>query len=332
MNAIKVQKEEKKERMPLYDAAKGICIISVVMGHLNLFSRFLYFYHLLVFFFISGLFLGSNKYSFIEFLKKRIIRLYIPYVVFSFIIAILFDSGNLTSLKYIIRIFLFDSKVPLTGTFWYVPCLFINSLIAFLIEKYIKKTSYLCSILLIAICMCFALSRTEISLYYNLQFVPWIQVVFIFAILFKRYNLVSLFSKFKNCIIILLGTIIIYILLYLFTEINISIVSGKFSNIFIWMLLIILGVSFVFSFSSILQFFSVLCYIGKASFYIMCFHFVIFALLNICLSGFTNYDITYKMNYSNFVYLYLLCGILLPMIPFYIIQFIKGKVRTLCRK
>ena len=137
MNEVIVVKN--KERTPLYDVAKGICIISVVLGHLGIATRFVYFYHLPIFFFISGLFLNAEKYSFKAFLLKKIESLYIPYVIFSLLFAIIFDFQNMKNVKYVLRIFLFDSKAPFTGTFWFIPCLLINSTIAFITEKLTVK-------------------------------------------------------------------------------------------------------------------------------------------------------------------------------------------------
>ncbi|UKI56515.1 MAG: acyltransferase family protein [Treponema succinifaciens] len=124
MNEVIVVKN--KERTPLYDVAKGICIISVVLGHLGIATRFVYFYHLPVFFFISGLFLNAEKYSFKDFLLKKIKSLYVPYVIISLLFAIIFDFQKYEkNIKYVLRIFLFDSKAPFTGTFFglFLVCL-----------------------------------------------------------------------------------------------------------------------------------------------------------------------------------------------------------------
>lgn len=331
MNQIEASKQS--SRLPLYDVAKGICIISVVMGHCNIFSRFVYFYHIICFFFISGLFLGGEKYTFKIFLLKRIKSLYVPYVVLSILFALLFDFKNLLDLKYFIRIFLFDSKVPLTGAFWFIPCLFINSSIAFLIEKNIKQIKYLILILCIFLCLCLFFKKLEIHFYYNLQFIPWIQIIFILALLFKKMKLIKIFDTIKQKIFLLCISIIVYIFFYYFTNVKIDVASGTFSNVLVWFLLIINAVIFVFSISSFAQNVRLFSLIGEHSFYIMCLHFFVFAMINIVLSGFTFLDITYKIQYKQYIFIYLLLGVIIPLFISILVSFIKRRCKkVLCKR
>ena len=331
MNQIEENKQS--SRIPLYDVAKGICIISVVMGHCSIFSRFVYFFHIICFFFISGLFLGSEKYTFNIFLLKRIKSLYVPYVVLSIIFALLFDFKNLLDFKYIVRIFLFDSKVPLTGAFWFIPCLFINSSIAFFIEKNIKQIKYLLVVLFVSLCLCLLVKMLKIHLYYNLHFVPWIQIIFILALLFKKMNLIKIFDKIKYNIILLCFSSVVYAFIYSFTDVKIDVASGKFSNILVWFMLIINAIIFVFSISSFAQHLKVFSLIGEHSFYIMCLHFFVFAMINIVFSGFTNFEITYKLQYKQYAFIYLFLGVTIPLFISICISFIKGRCKkVLCKK
>ena len=330
MNQIGTDKQN--SRISLYDAAKGICIISVVMGHCNILSRFVYFFHIICFFFISGLFLGGEKYTFKVFLLKRIKSLYIPYVVLSIVFAILFDIKNFLDLKYIIRIFLFDSKVPLTGTFWFIPCLFINSSIAFFIEKSIKQIKYLLVILCIFLCLCLIFYVFEIRFYYNLHLIPWIQIIFLLALLFKKMNFIKFFYTMKQDISLLCFSSIIYVLIYFFPDVRIDVASGVFPNVFVWFIIIINSVLFVFSISSFAQYVKVFSLIGKHSFYIMCLHFCVFAMINIVLSGFTNSEITYKLQYKQYAFIYVLLGVTIPLFISILISFIKGRCKkSLCK-
>ena len=191
MNEVIVIKN--KERTPLYDVAKGICIISVVLGRLGIATRFVYFYHLPIFFFISGLFLNAEKYSFKAFLLKKIESLYIPYVIFSLLFAIIFDFQNMKNVKYVLRIFLFDSKAPFTGTFWFIPCLLINSTIAFITEKLtvkfdrkVRQGIYF-GLFCFYVLMTFLFYKLDVHLYYNLHLIPWLQIIYILAFLFKYF-------------------------------------------------------------------------------------------------------------------------------------------------
>lgn len=315
MNEVIVVKN--KERTTLYDVAKGICIISVVLGHLGIATRFVYFYHLPIFFFISGLFLNAEKYSFKAFLLKKIESLYIPYVIFSLLFAIIFDFQNMKNVKYVLRIFLFDSKAPFTDTFWFIPCLLINSTIAFITEKLtvkfdkkIRQGIYL-GLFCFYVVMTFLFYKLNIHLYYNLHLVPWLQIIYILAFLFKSLYLQNIFENKKVSIITGASGFTLLLLATLFTNLRIDIAQNQFMNSFLWVVFVFIGLCFVFGVSSLIQKLNLFSLIGKHSFYIMCFHFVTFAFINVILSGFKDFDLDWEMKYPSFVYIYVWGGLCL---------------------
>lgn len=312
MNEVIVVKN--KERTPLYDVAKGICIISVVLGHLGIATRFVYFYHLPIFFFISGLFFNAEKHSFKDFLLKKIKSFYVPYVIISLLFAIIFDFQNMKNIKYVLRIFLFDGKAPFTGTFWFIPCLFINSTIAFITEKLtvkfdkkIRQGIYL-GLFCFYVVMTFLFYKLNIHLYYNLHLVPWLQIIYILAFLFKFLYLQNIFENKKVSIITGASGFTLLLLATLFTNLRIDIAQNQFMNSFLWVVFVFIGLCFVFGVSSLIQKLNLFSLIGKHSFYIMCFHFVTFAFINVILSGFKDFDLDWEMKYPSFVYIYVWGG------------------------
>lgn len=90
-----MEKVVHKNRIASIDIAKGIGIISVVLGHLlgegQYLRDFIYAFHMPLFFIISG-FLFHNK-KFINSLKTLFKTLYIPYffiIIFDSLIYILY--------------------------------------------------------------------------------------------------------------------------------------------------------------------------------------------------------------------------------------------------
>ena len=76
----------KKQRIEYFDAAKGIAIIAVIVGHMGLIARgmtlterFIFSFHMPIFFLISGYFL-SSRMTLWEFAKKRFKQLIFPYI------------------------------------------------------------------------------------------------------------------------------------------------------------------------------------------------------------------------------------------------------------
>ena len=79
--------EEKKERILFWDILKGIGIISIVFGHSQnsgIAIRTVYYYHLAVFFFISGYLYNEERYGDrpFEFFGRRLQNMWLPYVCY----------------------------------------------------------------------------------------------------------------------------------------------------------------------------------------------------------------------------------------------------------
>ena len=73
---------EKKNRLVYLDIARGIAMVSIVLGHLRLnnINRVVFTYHLPIFFIISGFFINTNdKMS--HFVKKKVRTLIVPYII-----------------------------------------------------------------------------------------------------------------------------------------------------------------------------------------------------------------------------------------------------------
>lgn len=71
-----------RERIRWIDIAKGICMISIVLGHLgiNQINKFVYAYHLAVFFLLSGYTLKEKPLT-KEYLSQKFKRLMVPYFI-----------------------------------------------------------------------------------------------------------------------------------------------------------------------------------------------------------------------------------------------------------
>ncbi len=71
-----------KKRVGYIDVARGIAIICIVLGHLdvNNINRVVYTFHLPIFFLITGYFI-SDKDSIQEFIRKKVRTLIVPYLI-----------------------------------------------------------------------------------------------------------------------------------------------------------------------------------------------------------------------------------------------------------
>lgn len=139
----------RKDRIEYIDIAKGLGIILVIIGHSHCpeeIRKFIYFFHMPFFFFISG-FLISRARRFHEFLIDRIRYILVPYyllafisIVFSFFISRHYGN-NLDVTNAILNVFKmgFGMKADLetiyNGPLWFLPCLFYVQVFGYLILK-----------------------------------------------------------------------------------------------------------------------------------------------------------------------------------------------------
>lgn len=125
-----------KKRIEYLDVARGLAMISVLLGHLGIYSinRVIFTYHLPIFFFITGYFF-STKSSIKKFVLKKMKTLLVPYYVTSamIILVIIFrDSftngdavGNVKQMLYAILYAAGDQYnepffIPSIGALWFL--------------------------------------------------------------------------------------------------------------------------------------------------------------------------------------------------------------------
>ena len=156
--------------------------------------------------------------------------------------------------------------------------------------------------------MTFIFYKLDVHLYYNLHLIPWLQIIYILAFLFKYFHLQNILENKKVSIIIGISGFILLLLATLFTKLRIDIVQNQFMNSFLWIVFNFIGICFVFGVSSLIQKLNLFSLIGKHSFYIMCFHFVTFAFINVILSGFKDFDLGWEMEYPPYWFIYCMGG------------------------
>ena len=124
--------EVKKHRIELIDIAKAITIILVILGHTTgnldtpMYRRLLYSFHMPLFFFLAGMSIKAKELkSFMEwksFIKKNLLALIVPYLIFAFIYAP-FSFENVP--KFLYGSWQMLGKTGTLTSLWYLTCLFV---------------------------------------------------------------------------------------------------------------------------------------------------------------------------------------------------------------
>ncbi|MCV9884479.1 acyltransferase family protein [Metabacillus halosaccharovorans] len=203
------------KRINWLDTAKGIGIILVVLGHsVPQIANYIYWFHMPLFFFISGFFHKQKE----DFVSKRVFTLMIPYMVYlAFLTIIRFLHYGAPTDKRIqidMERFIFGGQ-QLGGfytVFWYITCLLFTGIIFYVMLSYIKKEMTL----LITI-----LGMYLVSYYFSENFMaietPWSIGVVPYALTFYYigYKSKNFLYKDNEFFLLLLGVVPVTIFLYL---------------------------------------------------------------------------------------------------------------------
>lgn len=129
------------KRIQYIDSVKGLCIIWVVWFH-TLHPSFVdAYYHVPFFFFISGFYINNKK----DFITKRFKRLIIPHIKYFiamypfWILLHLWDYRTISNFNWDALFYLFsvseDRFIAWNGPLWFLPILFVLSIIEYFINK-----------------------------------------------------------------------------------------------------------------------------------------------------------------------------------------------------
>lgn len=319
------------------DYVKAINIFFVVLGHTALsagYTKFIYAFHIPLFFFLSGYFFDYSKYpNFYQFFKKRFHQLLIPYFVINILtyLAWLFigrhtgedASFQINLLEPFYGIFYGGHKgyfLHHNAPMWFLPCLFSTEMIFYLLFRGKSKTVHYVFITIL-------LGLGIYGNYYNNISLPWgLSVVPTTAIL---YGLGSWFNhkarhKFTyKKYLILVPLSFLGLLIFASLNIKVKVSAAEYGNYFYFWTAALCGILFFVSIGNLMEHLSLkfevnlkfLQFIGQNTLLIFSFHLLAGGLLK----GFTYYllklplDI-YQLSWVNHIYSLLSILLLVPFI------------------
>lgn len=274
-----------KIRNASLDRAKGIGILLVILGHLLVykehFSNIVYYFHMPLFFVISGCFLSYNPQTSI---KNQVVKvcyqLLFPYMFFHLIMAVLLGAFKGVGMNFfggvIYDVFYsWGSGTLFLAPLWFLPILAISRTLVLFVQylemRYNKNIVRCITILILVIVTLLTKDIPEFVVPFRLNALPttilFVYLGFIFSIQVQtisewrqRYWVVPL------ALIILIGTE------YINGNVNISI--GLFNNYVLYMMAAISGVYLVLSLSKY-DINNFLEYLGKNSLLIFCVNSIV---------------------------------------------------------
>lgn len=283
------------------DSLKGFGVILVILGHLPTFPelhKYIFSFHMPLFFFISGYLFNQKKYSQAgKFITSRVRSLLFPYfslTVVSYLIFVLTNysfshskfhlpyegdfSKTIYSTLYASFNFNHFNSVLFNGPLWFLPCLFVTSAIFYFLFKVFNK-----SLNLVIATTAFISLIGYYSINYLPQALPWSIDIALNAVTF--YSAGYLFRNyFEDKFFKIAKTVIIPLLLISLFSINMNITDlnlWKFNeNYFTFYLIALSGIlSYTYIFRKIGSS-RFLEYYGKNSLIVFGLHIPIFWIID----------------------------------------------------
>lgn len=284
--------------------AKALGIMLMVVGHSgcpDYLYRFIYMFHMPLFFFCSGFFMKPAE-KFVDvrkFVFRRFKGLYWPYVKWSLLFLLfhnLFLSWELYDPDYINYysrsdfidrflhiVFTMTGHDQLADPFWFFKQLLLSSILVFVVEYALRsfrsKLKYLIVFLVL-------LSLTIISKFFgwglpviwNLSIIFLSACFFFLGYIYKRFELKSIppYLGFLALMILILGV-------YLYDD-YLDMLWYTWKNVTLYIVMALVGVFMALSFSQIMErtpFNHILYYIGNHTMIIFILHLLIFKIVSL---------------------------------------------------
>lgn len=274
--------------------AKGFGIIFIVFGHSHApdyFYHFFYYFHIPLFFFISGYLFNKEQPSLDKYIKNKFFSYMIPYFVyglfFTFMMIILLyirDQLLINKFLLIFQGYLFGQiDFMANKNLWFLPSLFLTSIIGYFLITYmnlkssIKNNIFMILILLSSIYLANGMENYIMSI----TTVPSALLFFYIGFHYKSFEYLDTLNNLTLLSLLLCITIIVYFISYNNLNQIVDIGNNRIRFSIILMIInAVLGIYFIIKLSKYIKKNYILEYIGKSSLYIFMFHQAFVPIIN----------------------------------------------------
>lgn len=297
------------------------------------------------FFYVAG-YTFKDK-PFLVFLKEKVLRIYIPFVMASLFVLLLinifpgyFQLNEPLNQGIITNIFLFNYAKYLMAPSWFLLPLFIILFLFYFLKKILRK-DYILLLLTTIIFIVVNMYSKELSIYTwnNCAVITNIGFgLFLFScgyFLKNHQTIEQTIFEGKYSTDVFIVSLILLSDIITKQKYSIDLRIGFFSNSFYTILITLLGMYFLIFLSKFIEKQStiskkIISVVGRHSMSIMLFHVISFSLLTICIHYISSIPIpnNWTKSYSHGVFdiITALFGIFFPIVVSYLIKFIREKI------
>lgn len=156
---MRIRYENREGREPFFDFLKGCAMLLVLVHHSRIpHGEYILAFHMPLFFVISGYMRrvlaggGVLKKKFLPYLKSRLMRLIVPYLLFELINLVIYyafcyitrsDCPSIAKAIQSILLCINNDYIGLFGRLWFIPCAFITDIYVYVILNCFRSKRYL---------------------------------------------------------------------------------------------------------------------------------------------------------------------------------------------
>lgn len=270
-----------EKRLDWIDCLKGLGIILVVWGHLNLpraVEIIIYSFHMPLFFFISGYLFKNGNRSYSDYVRKKLKSILVPYLFFASIslpfglaINYIISAGtNIGLMNTVLNFFFLDGSVGWNSPLWFLISLFFIEVIYFKLDGLkINKWFIFVPIVILG----YLLADTGAKYPLGLHILPNGILFFHFGNISRNKDIVAKMNQ--KMIFTLGGLLLTNIVFSIMLNQRVSLYHNDLGNYIYFYLSAIAGVLFLVMTMSKMPVIKVLKYLGDNTLLILASHYFI---------------------------------------------------------
>lgn len=287
------------KRLSWLDSLRGFGIILITLGHLGCFElleRYIYSFHVPLFFFISGYLYRRGTQPLKNYIKKKTMTIFVPFVSWTFLSTMVNVALGYNLRPLVEKALTIDGKLTWNSPLWFLLVLYFVEILFTLLDRLNQRTYF--KAIIMAVSLLVFLLIGDIRLVLKLNLVPFAMVFYAMGNVMRRSieNRGFFLKKWQKapCALALLFAGIIF---------------GSFLNVRVKYTHAIWGnylYLFIAAFSSILFYYilfrnidkigycKALTYLGKNSMIIMCAQYWVFRACDIITKRLFHYVLWFK--------------------------------------
>ncbi len=166
------------KRLSWLDALRGFGIILITLGHLGCFElceRYIYSFHVPLFFFISG-YLYKSNIPLKAYVKKKTLSILVPFIAWNVMSSMVEFLLGYNTQRTFFRMITYKGMVCWNSPLWFLLVLFFTEVLFKLLDKINQKTYF--KFVIIALCLLIFALIGDIRLTLKLNLVPYALVFY----------------------------------------------------------------------------------------------------------------------------------------------------------